>query len=610
MILSQLNQRELVQARTVWKKWREVVDAHFEFTVIVHDGKADLDRIYNLRIRDCLITRLLGDHDICQYPSLLRRVRFWGPTNVNCFQRIMGNATAVEELSLTKFALMQENLIGTRRLNGFSKVKKLELLGYMCKDESRTIAENTSTIFSYDMLDLEKLTINFHCDISSINQIAQSFMEFLSRRTRLQNLIVSLIPEASHPHEITGGRTATITIPSAIEESLGNVQLSILRITTSTKDLPMWAPLLNSQTRLQDFRMNLSEGGFLTAVTAYVPGIPFDLVREPLLRNASTLTSVELKEIRLSTPQPGPGGHHGEYIPADASVFRYAVNLKKLILYRNSDDFRRFPQYPDQPSIFNLRMLPTSIEILEISRFYCLSEELQFVVDVLENLKTIVLAQTGNLNRLGVHGGIVESISRKSAIQTMNIAPLNYYCPIENKKYDGVKAKFEMNDGDHLYYDFERFRKGLPQPRPPVIESSYVPRVINTTDRTSPRFRRRHQQRQRKVTLARPCSVSSRCRADSLHRFEELLRGYRNSDFPCLRCRCDGPGPSYEGSSNNQCRSESNGSRLFHGLDLHLSTEQKILQKCSPSVSFRHCTRQRRWSGDGFMNDFRPLDLL
>lgn len=76
LILSQLNQKELVQARTVWKKWREVVDAHFEFTVILHDGKADLDRIYNLRIKDCLITRLLEDKDIFQYPSLLKRLRY------------------------------------------------------------------------------------------------------------------------------------------------------------------------------------------------------------------------------------------------------------------------------------------------------------------------------------------------------------------------------------------------------------------------------------------------------------------------------------------------------------------------------------------------------
>lgn len=601
LILSQLTQKELVQARTIWKKWREVVDAHFEFTVIVHDGKTNLDRVYELRIKDCLITRLLGNKDIFQYPSLIRRIRFWGPINVTCFQGIMGQATAIEELSLTKFALMQENLVGDERLDGFAKVKKLELLGYMCKDESKVIARNSAAIFAYNMPDLEKLTINFHCDIASINLIAVSFMEFISRHSKLLNLQVSLVPEANHPNESAATRITSTLIPVPVQEMLKNVQLNMLRITTATKDLPIWTALLNSQTRLQDFRMHLSEGGLLTMHTNYTIGIPFDILREPLLRNATTLTSVELKELRLPSIQAGAPV---DFMAADAGIFRYAANLKRLILHRNSDDYRRFPQYPDQPSIINLKMLPVSVEVLEISRFYCRSDELQFLVDVLENLKTIVLAHTGNLNRLGVHGGIVESISSKTEIQTMNVTPLNYYCSIENKKYDAVKAKFGMNDGDHLYYDFERYRNGLPQPRPPTVESNYV--NVQRPRRDFNERRRRDDHRcnmiRYKNTLA-----EERIHFDRMTRKDVAYQRFDNLVYKFHRkwIALSPTGPRFrlvdqqqplQSTSANQCPNEKQLSRLFDGLDLHMSQEQRVL------CPLPRQTRRRRWSGEIIMS--------
>ncbi|CAL8070245.1 unnamed protein product [Orchesella dallaii] len=586
LILSQLNQKELVSARTIWKRWREVVDAHFEFTVIVHDGKTDLDRVHELRIRDCLITRLLNDKEIFQYPSLLRRVRFWGPVNIRCFQRIMDRAVNVEELSLTKFALMQDDLVGERKLGGFSKIKKLELLGYMCKDESKTIAKNAAQIFSYNMPDLEKLTVNFHCDISSINRIAVSFMEFVSRHNRLHNLQASLVPEANHPNETAASRTTSVVIPAAVEELLKSVQLNMLRITTATKDLPIWTALLNSQTHLQDFRLHLSEGGLLTVHTNYVIGIPFEIVRAPLQRNANTLTSVELKELRLSPVE----GSHADAVPLDANVFRYSSNLKRLLLYRNLDDYRRFSQIPDQPNIINLKNLPTSLETLEISRFYCRSEELQFVVDVLENLKNIMLLHTGNLSRLGVHGGIVESISKKSEIQSMNLTPLNYHSAIENLKYDVVKQKFGMNDGDHLYYDFERFRKGLPQPRPPQVESTYnIARGCNEVSFQSCR-RWTHARRRRE----RP--TTSERRAQSRRNRMEIFIGRMlcpSTSRAARHCRCPAPPPG--GHVEGQCPGDPL-SRLFFSLDLHISDGQQCITEVYAFP--RETGRQRRWSGD------------
>ncbi|ODM98748.1 hypothetical protein Ocin01_07933 [Orchesella cincta] len=592
LILSQLNQKELVQARTVWKRWREVVDAHFEFTVIVHDGKTDLDRVHELRIRDCLVTRLLSDKEIFQFPSLLRRIRFWGPINVNCFQRIMDKAVNVEELSCTKFALMQEDLVGERKLSGFSKIKKLELLGYMCKDESRAIAKNASQIFSYNMPELEKLTVNFHCDIASINRIAVSFMEFVSRHNRLHNLQASLVPEANHPNETAASRTTSVVIPESVEELLKHVQLNMLRITTATKDLPIWTALLNSQTHLQDLRMHLSEGGLLTVHTNYVIGIPFDIVRAPLQRNANTLTSVELKELRL----PAVDGSHADALPLDASVFRYSFNLKRLVLYRNLDDYRRFSQYPDQPNITNLKMLPTTIEVLEISRFYCKSEELQFVVDVLENLKNIVLLHTGNLSRLGVHGGIVESISKKSGVQSMNLTPLNYHSTIENLKYDVVKQKFGMNDGDHLYYDFERFRKGLPQPRPPQVDSTYNNVVRSQNDTTFQCSTRRwtysYSRRRREGRTGTPAERRARSRRSRMEAFIGRMLCPATSR-PARHCRCQAPPPG--GHVEGQCPGDPL-SRLFFSLDLHISDGQQCITEVYALP--RETVRQRRWSGD------------
>lgn len=597
LILTQLNQKELVQARTIWKKWREVVDAHFEFTVIVHDGKTDLERVYELRIRDCLITRLLRDKDIFQHPNLLRRIRFWGPVNVNCFQRIMDSATAVEELSLTKFALMQEELVGDTVLNGFSKIKKLELLGYMCKDESKSVAKNSSRIFSYNMPDLEKLTINFHCDISSINTIAVAFMDFVSRHVRLQNLQVSLVPEANHPNESAASRTTTVVISSDVQDLLQQVQLNMLRITTATKDLPIWTALLNSQTHLQDFRMQLTEGGLLTVHTAYVFGIPFDLVSGPLLRNAPTLTSVELKEIRLT-----PGQAHADATPLDASVFRYATNLKRLILYRNVDDYRRFPQYPDQPNITNLKMLPTTIEVLEISRFYCRSDELQFVVDVLEGLKNIVLLHTGSLNRLGVHGGIVESISKKFMVQTMNLTPLNYHCSIENKKYDVVKAKFGMNEGDHLYYDYERFRKGLPQPRPPSEAHSSTRSTQPSGDSHScfGRLLRHRHHRYRPIRNRADLNNWEGCFNYRLARCQQ----HRIPAAAVIGARemgiCDRVLP-WHGNIIQDLPVNENLSKLFFSLDLHIAEQQRVIAEpyldTGGEDSISRVRRQRRWSG-------------
>lgn len=377
---------------------------------------------------------------------------------------MMKKAGSLEQVSLTKYALMQDDLMDRNNFIGFKKVKKLELLGYICKDESKAVMKNAAAIFDYDMPDLEKLTVNFHCDINSINKITRSLMNFLSRHLKMQNLVVTLIPELNHANEAT---TAMVPLSEEVRESLRSVQLNILRVTTATKDLEVWTNLLSSQTRLQDLRILLNEGGIVAVSNSnYTVGILFDLVKQPLIRNASTLVSVELKDLRLAPNADA----------LDASIFRYASNLKKLVLYRNTEDNRRAYQNPNQPCMSNLKMVPASVEVLEISRFYCRSDELQYLVDVLENLRTIVLTHTGSLTGLGVHGGIVESITKKTDIQTMNLSPVNFYCVEENQKYDAVKAKFQMNDGDHLYYDFERFRNGLPQPRPPKVESTYVAR--------------------------------------------------------------------------------------------------------------------------------------
>jgi hypothetical protein len=473
-VFSHLSQKELVHAREVCRTWRGVVDEHFQFTVIIHEDKVDLDRIRHIKVKDCLISRLLTRAHFLSFPDELRRLRIWGPTLLENSRNMIRSATRLEELSLTRFPLMEPRLFPNNQAFKLDKLVKLELLGYHCKDNSEEIAANAINLLHHSLPELRKIFVNITSDCPDVNLVFAALLELLAKKKDLSHVNAALVPDFrnTRDHGNTNSRPFPNLIPIAVRDALYNedesqLQLTSLRLSLASNYLDYWAPIINKQRKLEDFRVNWGGSDVANGTPMEQLGIPCSLLYKGITQSASTLVVVELKDLNLSS-NGNPGA-----APFNGNIFRQADNLKRLVLVRSTSNFsnndiQRGGQL-FQISMLNMDHIFPVLEHLEIVRFKCRSYDLQFLVDNAPLLKNVKLQHNGSTAETGVHGGIVQSIAAKPSIMILNVGPVNYFDAVENAKLDSVKIQYDgicaAGDRDHLYFDFDRFRRGVTQPR-------------------------------------------------------------------------------------------------------------------------------------------------
>lgn len=390
----------------------------------------------------------------------LQRVRFWGSIHPKSLHRILLEASNLEELSLTRYPLTQRNLFSQDQVLNLKKLIKLEILGYCCKDVSEEVSGNVIRLISQNMDSLSKVLINLTCYWKLMDSIIIAFFDFLAKHKKnITSVNASLVPWANG-HELIS-RLPTI-INQSTKDSLYSddqqFQLESLRLSIASKYIPCWGPIIQKQHNLVDLRIRWTASFEQLEFT----GMASTLLYSAVIQSASTLVHLELKELNLSIDDARM------LIPFDAGILKCAQNLRRLVLVRNKDDYQRNLESYGTPTIANLdNCLPALVE-LEIVRFKCVTIELQALLHSSENLKSVKLHHTGTSIGHGVHGGIVELLTRKPDIKIINISPLNYHDSEQNIKLDIQKSKFQgmSHGGDRLYFDFGRYKAGIPQPQP------------------------------------------------------------------------------------------------------------------------------------------------
>ncbi|XP_035701989.1 uncharacterized protein LOC110863482 isoform X3 [Folsomia candida] len=387
-IFSHVTQKELVRHRLVCSSWRNVVDEHFNFSVIVHDDTTDLKRLGELKIKDCLITKLNADVDILRYPEIVKRVRFWGSIHPKSMHRILQNAINLEELSMTRYPLTQKNILPQNHVLDLKKLIKLEVLGYCCKDASEEVSTNVIRLISQIMPSLSRIFLNVTCYWKHMDSIITTFFEFLAKhRKQISHINVTLVP-AANGHELIS--LLPTNIPQGTKDSLHDEQLQLesLRLNLATKYISCWTTIIQNQTKLMDFRINWISS--YEQPPSHITGISSTILLPAIIQSASTLVYVELRELNLSMDDTRNA------IPFDASVFKCAHNLRRLILMRNKEDCQRNLELYGSPTIVNIDNILPALTDLEIIRFKCLTNELQTLVESSQNLKSVKLQYNGS----------------------------------------------------------------------------------------------------------------------------------------------------------------------------------------------------------------------
>lgn len=359
---------------------------------------------------------------------------------------------------MTKYPLMQRNLFASNVGLGFDKIVKLEVLGYCCKDASDQVCVNMTHLLEQSLPSLTKIFVNVTCYWEWMDLIMAAFFQFLAtHRQQITHINASLIP-AANGHELIS--TLPTNIPQDIKDQVYDetLQLESLRLSVASKYVPFWATILRSQRKLTDLRVHWVSAS--EQPQNNLTGVLCTLLYPPIIQSATTLVSLDLREVNLPTDETR------NTVPFDAGILQSAQNLRRLVLVRHKDDCQRNAESFGSPTLINLNLYLTHLEDLEIVRFKCLSSDILYLVQNSDNLKTVKLQHNGTSVGQGVHGGIIKEISFKPSIKIINISPLCYHDSEQNVKLEALKLKFIGLDraGDHVYFDFDRYRQGIPQP--------------------------------------------------------------------------------------------------------------------------------------------------